>query len=252
MFSRVPTGNPDWSERNMRYMLCAFPLVGVLIGALELLWLWATTLLPLNPIIRALGVTLIPIAVTGGIHLDGFCDAADALASHAPPERKREILKDPRAGAFAIIALGVWLLSYFALSESLLILRFDRHGLRYTAPFALGFVLSRTLSALAVLNFPSSKSGLARSFNEAANKRTATVILVAILILCAAALILLFPLPGVAILAASVACFAYLKVMSHRQFGGMSGDLAGYFLQICELLQLLALVLSWEALPWFS
>ena len=53
--------------------------------------------------LQAAGFTLLPVVVTGGIHLDGFGDTLDALASHAEPERKREILKDPRAGIFAVI-----------------------------------------------------------------------------------------------------------------------------------------------------
>lgn len=34
MFSAVPVPQFDWNEKNMRYSLCAFPLVGVLCGAL--------------------------------------------------------------------------------------------------------------------------------------------------------------------------------------------------------------------------
>ena len=34
MFSAVPVPQFDWNEKNMRYSLCAFPLVGVLCGML--------------------------------------------------------------------------------------------------------------------------------------------------------------------------------------------------------------------------
>ena len=34
MFSAVPVPQFDWNEKNMRYSLCAFPLVGVLCGVL--------------------------------------------------------------------------------------------------------------------------------------------------------------------------------------------------------------------------
>ena len=36
MFSAVPVPQFDWNEKNMRYSLCAFPLVGVLCGVLWL------------------------------------------------------------------------------------------------------------------------------------------------------------------------------------------------------------------------
>ena len=34
MFSAVPVPQFAWNEKNMRYALCAFPLVGLLCGAL--------------------------------------------------------------------------------------------------------------------------------------------------------------------------------------------------------------------------
>lgn len=49
-------------------------------------------------------LVLIPIFITGGIHLDGFLDTQDALSSYQPMERRLEILKDSHAGAFAIIS----------------------------------------------------------------------------------------------------------------------------------------------------
>jgi adenosylcobinamide-GDP ribazoletransferase len=36
-------------------------------------------------ILFAAGFTLLPVIVTGGIHLDGFCDTTDALAAMPPP-----------------------------------------------------------------------------------------------------------------------------------------------------------------------
>ena len=35
MFSAVPVPQFNWTEKNMRYAMCAFPLIGVVIG---LLW----------------------------------------------------------------------------------------------------------------------------------------------------------------------------------------------------------------------
>ena len=34
MFSALPMPQFDWNEKNMRYALCAFPLVGVVCGVL--------------------------------------------------------------------------------------------------------------------------------------------------------------------------------------------------------------------------
>ena len=34
MYSKLPVPNIDWDEKNMRYAMCFFPVVGVIIGAL--------------------------------------------------------------------------------------------------------------------------------------------------------------------------------------------------------------------------
>ena len=91
MFSRIPMPKAEWNEKNMKYMMAFFPLVGAAIGILLMGWGELAASVKMSRILFSCGVTLIPIAVTGGIHLDGFCDTADALSSHAAPEKKREI-----------------------------------------------------------------------------------------------------------------------------------------------------------------
>lgn len=49
--------------------------------------------------------TVLPILLTGGIHMDGFMDTMDALHSYQDRERKLEILKDSHVGAFACLSL---------------------------------------------------------------------------------------------------------------------------------------------------
>ena len=111
MFSAVPVPQFDWNEKNMRYSLCAFPLVGVLCGAL---W-YVCASLPLPAIVRAAGFCLIPVWVTGGIHLDGYADTCDALCSYGDTQKKLDILKDPHCGAFAVIRLCTYFTAYLGL-----------------------------------------------------------------------------------------------------------------------------------------
>lgn len=58
---------------------------------------------------------LIPVLITGGIHLDGLLDTADALSSYKTKEEKLEILKDSHAGAFAIIIGICWFVLDFGI-----------------------------------------------------------------------------------------------------------------------------------------
>ena len=93
----------------MRYALCAFPLIGAVIGALVCLWRFVCLRMEFSEWILAAGICVLPVLVTGGIHLDGFCDTADALASHQDTEKKAtDFQRIPHMGAFAAIWLG-WL-----------------------------------------------------------------------------------------------------------------------------------------------
>lgn len=233
MFSAIPMPQFAWNARNMKYSLCAFPLVGAVIALA--LWSWelfcARFLLP--AILRGAGLCLLPVLITGGIHLDGYADTCDALASHSGIEKRQEILKDPHLGAFAAIRLCVYFLADFASWTSTENLRL---------PVLLGlFCLSRALSGLALTLFPLRPgSGLARSFAEASDrKRVRTVLTVSAVLL---ALLLISQRAGETVLAAGLV-FLYYRRMCVKDFGGLSGDLAGWFLQTAELWMLLALVI---------
>ena len=115
MFSAIPVPQFDWNEKNMRYAMCAFPLIGVVIGAA-----WCVCgAMPLPGLAKAAGFALIPVWITGGIHLDGYADTCDALSSYGDREKKLEILKDPHCGAFAVLRLCSYFAAYLALCREL-------------------------------------------------------------------------------------------------------------------------------------
>ena len=229
MFSAIPVPQFEWNEKNMRYALCAFPLIGGIIGGL-----WCLCgVLPLPAPARAAGFCLVPVWVTGGIHLDGYADTCDALSSYGGREKKLEILKDPHCGAFAVIRLCSYFAAYLALCACV---QFSpRAGLLWT----LALVLERALSGLAVAAFPMAKNtGLAHTFATAADRRTVrNVLLLLAVFLCAA----LAALGGGVLAAAALAVFWRYHAVAKQQFGGITGDLAGWFLQKAELWMLAAL-----------
>ena len=233
MFSAVPVPQFEWNEKNMRYALCAFPLIGVVCA---LCWL-ALMLLPLPGFLRGVLFCLAPVAVTGGIHLDGFADTCDALASHGDPAKKQEILKDPHCGAFAVIRLCAYFALYLALCVTL------TPTPRAVICAGFGFVLSRALSGWAIASLPLARSsGLAHIFATAAARRTVRRVLAVLAAALAVAQTAVGGLAGLAMAAAAgLALWRYAHV-AEKQFGGISGDLAGWFLQKCELWQLAALV----------
>ena len=229
MFSAIPTPQFDWNEKNMRYALCAFPLIGVVCGAL---WC-AVGALPLPTLARAAGLCLVPVWVTGGIHLDGYADTCDALSSYGDTAKKLEILKDPHCGAFAVIRLCSYFAAYFALCGCV------QFTLRVGAIWTLALVGERALSGLAVAAFPLAKNtGLAHTFATAADRRHVRRVLAALAAVLAAALAVL---GGWALVLAAAVVFARYYRAATKQFGGTTGDLAGWFLQKCEIWMLAAL-----------
>ncbi len=236
MYSRIPMPEVRWEEKNRAWALCAFPLVGAAVGAV--LWLWAAfaAWLGLGAALRAAGSTLIPLALTGGIHMDGFCDTVDALASHRDRTRRLEILSDPHIGSFAAMACGGYLLLTFALWCQF---EMDRGDL---LALCLLPVLSRALSAHAALTQPNARGGgLLAAFTQGRSCwHIWTVILISFTVTFAVGLC------GLGVFCALPALFVYLWYvrMARREFGGLTGDLAGWFLQVCELAGLAGLVLA--------
>lgn len=232
MFSALPMPQFEWNEKNMRYAMCAFPLIGLVCGVL-----WCLCgVLPLPGLARAAAFCLVPVAVTGGIHLDGYADTSDALSSYGDREKKLEILKDSHCGAFAVIRLCCYFVAYFGLCGSV---RFTpRAGLCWT----LALVLERSLSGLAVAAFPMAKNtGLAHTFATAADRESVQKILIVLSVLLAAALI---ALGGGALVAAALLVLWRYHHVAVKEFGGITGDLAGWFLQKAEFWMLAALAAS--------
>jgi len=226
----------------MRCVFCFFPLIGLPIGLLCLGWLlftdWLTRQgLPVETLFRSAVLVLIPVFVTGGIHLDGFLDTSDALGSFRDREKRLEILKDSHAGAFAIIHGCAYFTLYLGAAGMLTV-----REMRFLVPC---FVLSRTLSGLAVIRFPLARgTGLAAAFADGAQKELVQRCLLIYLAVLAVVLWLTGGVSGLLCLAAALLVFRWYYRMSLREFGGITGDLAGWFLQVCELVMLLTAVLT--------
>lgn len=101
------------SEPEQGRVMLFFPLVGAGIGVLLCVCMW---LLPADlPLLNGALVLLVWVFATGGLHLDGLADSADAwLGGLGDKARTLEIMKDPRAGSGALMAVTTLLLVKFA------------------------------------------------------------------------------------------------------------------------------------------
>ena len=239
MYSKLPMPRVDWEEKALSWALCWFPLVGLFIGAALRLWLALARWLGFGDIFTAAFALLLPIALSGGIHLDGFCDTCDALSSHQSREKKLEILKDSHTGAFAIICCGLYLIVFFAAWCEVSATGWAALSL------CLGPVLSRSLSGLFAVTLPNARgTGLLATFTGPMDAAKARVVLAVWAIAAAAAMAVLSPWTGAGVLAGAALASVYYVATAKRQFGGVTGDLAGFFLQLCELGMVLGAIVA--------
>jgi len=92
------------SDKQLGYSSLYYPVIGLLIGSLLVL---ATFLLANIPIqIQAVIILILWVLLTGGLHLDGLADCADAwVGGLGNKQRSLDIMKDPAAGPIAVVVL---------------------------------------------------------------------------------------------------------------------------------------------------
>lgn len=237
MFSKIPTPMVDWNKENMKYMMCFFPFVGAVIGVLT--WLVGCVLgnhVELEPFFLTAILTVIPVFVTGGIHVDGLLDTSDALSSWQERTRRLEILKDSHAGAFAIITACVYFIMWLGAWSQL---QNDPEGI---CIMSIGFMLSRCLSGIGVITFPKARTdGTVAEFSRNASEIVARNILTVMFVVLAGLMIWINPVLGVAAVISAILVFWWYHHMAMKYFGGTTGDLSGFFLCICEVVMALVL-----------
>ena len=234
MYSKIPMPGFTWNSDDMKYHLIFFPMVGAVIGLLE--WVWLRV---------CLAAGTIPLLVTGGIHIDGFMDTMDAVHSWQDREKKLEILKDPHIGAFAVISLAAYGLLAFAAMSQILRVAVSRQISSGHAPFFASFCcvffLSRALSGISVSTFRmAKKDGMLKTSEQTAAKRIVRRCLLVEAAVCVLFMVRLCPVGGGLMALAVGLVFVWYRRMSYRTFGGITGDLAGWFVTVAELMAMIA------------
>lgn len=236
MYSRIPMPKFRWDTKDMKYHLIFFPWVGGVIGILEYIWYRMVNLWGLGGTANLLIAMAIPVLVTGGFHLDGLMDTEDALSSWRTRAERLEILEDPHIGAFSVIRLILFGLIYGAALSEL------------SGPGRIlwmgTFVLSRCLSGIAVVTFPSAKKqGTLATEAGTAGRSTVRMALLFEYLLTSALMMYYQPLPGIILCSIGFFSLTFYSRWSHQRFGGITGDLAGWYLCKTELLMTLALLI---------
>lgn len=208
-----------------------YPLLGLLIGGLLLalhLLLGATLALLQAALLLAAWV-----AITGGLHLDGLADSADAWAGGCGDrERTLAIMQDPRSGPIAVVVLVLVLLLKFAALVTLVAA--DAGLLLLLAPW-----LARGLLPLLFLSTAYVRpGGLGQALAENLPRRQLSWVLLA-----HGVAILLLGWAGLQALLMAGLVFAWVRRVMLQRLGGTTGDTAGALLELVECAVLVTLAL---------
>ncbi|MEW8357411.1 MAG: adenosylcobinamide-GDP ribazoletransferase [Candidatus Thiodiazotropha sp.] len=214
--------------------LLYYPIVGLLIGALLAAALWVLGDAP--PLITA-AVLLAPwVAVTGALHLDGLADSADAwVGGHGDRDKTLTIMKDPRSGPMAVVALILVLLIKFAALVQ--ILSNGAWELVVVAP-----VLGRTALVLLFLTTPYVRHQGLGSVLASHLPRRGCVLAIAFTLV---AVVVFFESKAWWLLAVFAGVFIVLRRLMLRRIEGATGDTAGALVEITETVVLLTAALMY-------
>lgn len=208
--------------------LAWYPVVGLLIGGV--LWGLSWVLASAPPLLAAVLLLAVWVALTGALHLDGLADSADAwVGGLGDRERTLAIMKDPRCGPMGVVALVLVLLVKFAALASLS----SAGAVLWLAP-----MLARASLTAAFLSTPYVRSGgLGSALTDA--PRVACVLGLAFAVVAGLAA----GWRGFIALAVTVMIFALWRLACMRRLGGMTGDTCGALTELVEAAVLVAYAL---------
>lgn len=224
----IPSLATPPQPRELGLSVLFFPGVGLLIGAL--LTAMHTALWLIDPGVLAALVLVVWVLLTGGLHLDGLADTADAwVGGQGDRERTLAIMKDPRSGPMAVVVIVLLLLTKFAALQVLL---------AGSAVFVLLLapVLGRTVIVLLLITTPYVRpDGLGSPYASYLPRWSCGVL---VLLIAAATVVLLEGIGGVLLAVLSIG-FIGLRHSLMTRLGGMTGDTLG---AVCELTEAVVLL----------
>jgi adenosylcobinamide-GDP ribazoletransferase len=241
-FSRlpVPSSAPPSLDELPR-AVALLPLAGIVIAlpAALVLALFGVSSLP-PVVIATLAIAALAL-VTGFLHEDGLSDTADGLIGGSDRDRRLEIMRDSRIGAFGAAALILGLI----LRISLVAAALDRFGVGGAVLIVVATAaVSRAGLVLFWLGLPAARSdGLSASIGQPTGQATLIALGVAALI----AFLFVAPFVGfwLTILGFGMIglILIVLSVVADIRIGGQTGDVLGAMQQLAEIAFLIGILL---------
>lgn len=232
-FTIIPLPMVEWTSRRMRFLPLLMPFVGLGIGLLGYGLYSLVNTLAVSEFSSAVAMVIFYLVITGGLHMDGLMDSADAYFSRQSKERKLEIMKDSRVGAFAVMALICLLLVKTALFYEIFMAGKETAVLLIMIP-----VLSRTVQAFMLCHFPYAKEdGLAVMYGQATG-RTTSYMLALYFVLTGVIIYFLLGVTALVLPFVLMLFTVFYYFSAKKNFNGITGDIVGAYVELAEVLML--------------
>jgi len=217
-----------------------FPAVGLLVGLLLAGINRALLFLGFNGFSVNVVLVVALIVLTGGMHLDGLADAADAFLSGKDKQEMLRIMRDSRIGVMGVLSLVSAILLKIALLLALSV------KVRAAALLLMCLISRWGMVALLFL-FPYARNeGKAKAYSEGS---TPWIFLGATFITLVCAGIIWQWKAAVPLAAVTLLC-CFFGRYAHRKVGGITGDVAGAQNELAEIMVLFAIVVMERMGAW--
>lgn len=225
----IPVSYANASEQQLGRSLVFYPVIGLILG---LILSGLVSVLPVSYSFLSAALLLAAwVLLTGGLHIDGLADSADAwLGGIGNKQRTLEIMKDPAAGPIAVVVLVLSLLVKLALVEIVI-------SSGETSALIWSIILARTAMPLLFLTTdyvrPNGIGAVLKQYLPV--KQVKWMLLIT-------SVIALFYL-GFTPLLLGLIVFLLLRYTMEHRLDGFTGDTAGAMVELLEISFLLFLIL---------
>ncbi|MBU0547579.1 MAG: adenosylcobinamide-GDP ribazoletransferase [Candidatus Omnitrophica bacterium] len=230
----LPLKIRNFNDKKMAWALIYFPVVGLFIGSMLLGLNTLLSILGISPAVANIILVIVLIILTGGMHLDGLADTADAFLSGKAKKEMLEIMRDSHVGVMGVLAL-----------ISIILLKIGLLSSVYVAvkPVALILmcILSRWSVVLIMYLFPYARQeGKARLFIQGMNSKI-FILSTIVVVICS---FLIWYIPGLIALSLAALCAYAIGKFVSRKIGGVTGDTLGATIELTEIATLLTVCIA--------
>jgi len=233
--TRIPVRlNTQYNDKSIASSLLYYPLVGLLMGGVLILLVKLMS----GRVDEMLATALVLgawVMLSGGMHLDGLADSADAwCGSHGNKQRALDIMKDPQSGPIAVVVLVLVLLIKFSALH--IVFKLTDFGL-----LLIPLVIGRCVPVILFLTTPYVRDkGLGSAMaNYLPRSYAWTVLFITAVIM----ILWLGLINAVLVIVMSLLVLWCLRSLMLKYIGGMTGDTIGAAIEIIEAFVLCVVVI---------